>query len=333
MNKEPFISIIIPVYNGSDYVAEAIESALAQTYPSFEVLVINDGSKDDGRTEKICLSFGDRIRYYAQPNGGVSSALNTGIERAKGELICWLSHDDLYLKDRLATQVARLRNMKDPYHTILYGNYDIMDERGVVYDHIRNPPTPIHSFYEALISKSVYVSTFQGKNFVLNGCTLMIPHQAFDDAGRFNEKLRTTQDYEMWFRLCQKYDFVQMDEVLLLSRRHAKQGTITLWKTMRSESEEITLKALGLYAMGDPKTDLNLARTAFSLRTNLGNSQASRELIRMALDLPKKTLIDSIFIVMAMGWNVAFTYAKIAYRLMRYEVRRKRAYRELHIEP
>lgn len=329
MNQTPFISIIIPVYNGSDYVAEAIESALAQTYHSFEVLVINDGSKDDGRTDKICRDFGDRIRYFSQSNGGVSSALNAGIKEAKGEFICWLSHDDLYPIERLAIQAARLNSVNDPEHTILYGNYDIMDEGGVVYDHVRNPPTPVRSFYEALLSKSLPVSKLRWKNFVLNGCTLMIPRQAFDDVGLFNEKLRTTQDYEMWFRMCRGYDFVQMDEVLLLSRRHAKQGTITMWKTMRAESEEITLKALGLYEAGDPRTNLNLARTAFALRTNLGNSQASRMLIRMALEKEPKSFLDSLFIALAMGWNISFTYAKIANRLMRYEVKRKRAYREL----
>jgi glycosyltransferase involved in cell wall biosynthesis len=262
----------------------------------------------------------------------VSSALNAGIERANGELICWLSHDDLFPLEKLAIQVARLKEIEDPDHTILYGNYDIMDEKGIIYDHLKNPPTNKASFYEALLSKSVYVSTFCRKNFVLNGCTLMIPKQAFIETGLFNESLRTTQDYEMWFRLCRTYDFVQMEDVLLYSRRHANQGTITMWKRMKSESEEITLQALDLNKKGDTRTGLNLARTAFALRTNLGTSKASKILIRMALGSPRKTLLDSIFISMAMTWNIGMTYAKVALHLMRYRVKRKAAYKKLHLD-
>ena len=83
MTDAPLVSIIIPVYNGSDYLKEAIESALAQTYSNIEILVVNDGSCDDGKTEEIALSYKDRIRYITKPNGGVSSALNLGIAQMK----------------------------------------------------------------------------------------------------------------------------------------------------------------------------------------------------------------------------------------------------------
>ena len=76
----PLVSIIIPVYNGSDYIKQAIDSALAQTYPHVEVVVINDGSKDKGKTEKIAKSYGEKIRYFYKENGGVGSALNLGIQ-------------------------------------------------------------------------------------------------------------------------------------------------------------------------------------------------------------------------------------------------------------
>src|SRR5258708_36343533 len=67
------VSIVIPVYNGSNFLAEAIDSALAQTYGDVEVLVINDGARDDGETERIALSYGDRVRYIVKPNGGGGS--------------------------------------------------------------------------------------------------------------------------------------------------------------------------------------------------------------------------------------------------------------------
>ena len=85
---QPKISIVIPAYNASNYLAEAIDSALAQTYPNVEIIVVNDGSKDDGATERIALSYGDKIRYFSKENGGSSSALNTGIANMTGE---WFS--------------------------------------------------------------------------------------------------------------------------------------------------------------------------------------------------------------------------------------------------
>ena len=90
--EKPLVSIIIPVYNGANYLREAIESALGQTYGNCEVLVINDGSNDHGETEREALKFGDRIRYFKKENGGVASALNLGIRKMRGEYFSWLSH-------------------------------------------------------------------------------------------------------------------------------------------------------------------------------------------------------------------------------------------------
>ena len=76
----PKVSVIIPVYNGSNYMREAIDSALAQTYKNIEIIVVNDGSTDN--TEEIALSYGDKIKYYSKENGGVATALNFAIEKA-----------------------------------------------------------------------------------------------------------------------------------------------------------------------------------------------------------------------------------------------------------
>jgi glycosyltransferase involved in cell wall biosynthesis len=80
---EPLISLIIPVFNGSNFLKYAIDSALYQTYINIEILVINDGSTDKGKTELIALSYGKKIKYFKKKNGGVSSALNLGISKMK----------------------------------------------------------------------------------------------------------------------------------------------------------------------------------------------------------------------------------------------------------
>ena len=104
----PKVSIVIPVYNGSNYLANAIDCALSQTYQNTEIIVVNDGSTDGGATEQVAMSYGDRIRYFSKPNGGVSSALNYGIANMTGEYFSWLSHDDAYSPDKVKCSVDLL---------------------------------------------------------------------------------------------------------------------------------------------------------------------------------------------------------------------------------
>ena len=98
----PLVSIVIPVYNGAEYMREAIDSALAQTYKNIEVIVVNDGSKDN--TDEIARSYGEKIRYFKKENGGVSTALNLAIQNMQGEYFSWLSHDDVYLPEKIERQ-------------------------------------------------------------------------------------------------------------------------------------------------------------------------------------------------------------------------------------
>ena len=94
MVNQPLVSIVIPVFNGEDFLDEAIKSAINQTYRNIEILVINDGSTDG--TEKIANKYEKQIRYFYKENGGVASALNLAIKEMKGEYFSWLSHDDYY---------------------------------------------------------------------------------------------------------------------------------------------------------------------------------------------------------------------------------------------
>ena len=124
---QPKVSIVIPVYNGADYMREAIESALNQTYENCEVIVVNDGSTDE--TEQIALSYGNKIRYFAKENGGVSTALNVGIEKMTGEYFAWLSHDDVYYPWKIEKQINVLRKSK-AWDAIVYGNWNQLQMPG-----------------------------------------------------------------------------------------------------------------------------------------------------------------------------------------------------------
>lgn len=230
MNKQKFnpkVSIVIPVYNGSNYMRDAIDSALSQTYRNIEVIVVNDGSQDDGETEKIAKSYGKKIRYYWKENGGVASALNFGIRQMKGEYFSWLSHDDIYYPNKVERQIDYLRGNPDK-NIILYADYDLVDKalshlETVKLDHVK----PEHFRY--------YITTQNA----LHECTLLIPRSCFLDQGLFNESLKTTQDYERWFGLSGCYSFIHMREVLVQSRQHAQQGSVEMLGVALREINEL----------------------------------------------------------------------------------------------
>src|ERR1051325_3457562 len=88
------VSVIIPAYNKAEYTRRTVESVLAQTYPNIEIIVVDDGSKD--QTSQVMAEYGDRITYIQKSNGGACSARNEGIRHAKGEFLTLLDCDDLY---------------------------------------------------------------------------------------------------------------------------------------------------------------------------------------------------------------------------------------------
>ncbi len=222
----PLVSIVIPVYNGSNYLKEAIESALAQTYQNREIIVVNDGSNDDGATEAIALFYGDKIRYFKKTNGGVASALNLGISKMHGEFFSWLSHDDLYRPEKIEKQL--LESFKHDPKTMIWSDYDVVDENG----------TLIGSF--TLYDENKKSDAFILFSTYIHGCSLLIPTILFEEIGTFNESLRTTQDYEMWMRaLKADYKFMHLNQKLISSRKHSQQGQVAMSDINKKETKKL----------------------------------------------------------------------------------------------
>jgi glycosyltransferase involved in cell wall biosynthesis len=111
MSGPPLVSVIIPCYRQARYLPEAIDSALGQTHPAVEVLVVNDGSDD--HTEAVARGYGDRVRYLWRPNGGVSAARNTGIAQARGAYLKFLDADDYLHPEQIARQVEMAGGRED----------------------------------------------------------------------------------------------------------------------------------------------------------------------------------------------------------------------------
>lgn len=204
--NETIYSIVIPVYNGSQYLSEAIESSLAQTYPYVEVIVVNDGSTDGGKTEAVALSYGDRIRYFYKRNGGVSSALNVGIRNMKGEWFAWLSHDDLFSPDRAETDIALWEN--HPEARVIYCRSRKVDYQGRLIKEKEYPIQTVRSPREVL------------KLGGIGMCSITIHKSCFTWAGLFNENNRMTQDVEMALRLSSRVPFYYNPIPVTTKREH-----------------------------------------------------------------------------------------------------------------
>lgn len=213
MNFTPKVSIIIPVYNGSNYLKYAIESAISQNYVNFEIIVVNDGSNDGGATERIALSYGDKIRYFSKPNGGVATALNFGIKNMSGEYFSWLSHDDVYLPSKISSQIEYLTHLENK-HTVLFSDFEIINESGVtlhksIFDHNWLVKKPLYALLRSCI----------------HGCSLLIAKSFFEKYGLFDESLKTTQDYDLWFKMIRHEKFIHIPQILIQSRQHPEQDT------------------------------------------------------------------------------------------------------------
>lgn len=230
---DPLVSIIIPVYNGSNYMREALDSALTQTYSNIEVLVVNDGSNDGGRTRDLALSYDDRIRYFEkEQNGGVSTALNIAIREMRGEYFSWLSHDDVYYPEKIQAEIDALRASGN-MDTALYSGWDtlLMPGRKVI------PYEGLRRRYRDIYIHSGLCAVAFG---FISGGTLLIPRRWFDRYGLFDERLRGTQDYVKWFEMFHDKELVYVDERLVQSRVHELQVTYRYTEFQR-ECDELHL--------------------------------------------------------------------------------------------
>lgn len=211
----PKVSIVIPVYNGANYLDAAIRSALAQTYPNCEVVVVNDGSDDGGATARVARAYGRRIRLVEKVNGGVASALNAGIAAMRGELFSWLSHDDLYHPEKVARSVELYR--RQPRPSVVFTDFSQIDETGRFLGTI--------SFGADGVLERPLDDLFAGR---FNGCTFLLPRLLLEELGGFREGLPTTQDYELWSRMVGRVPFVHLSEALVHQRLHPLQGSRTV---------------------------------------------------------------------------------------------------------
>ncbi|MEP0871646.1 glycosyltransferase [Trichocoleus desertorum AS-A10] len=200
----PTVSVIIPVYNGEKTIKETIETVLIQDFIDFELIVIDDGSQDS-TLAVISTVIDPRIRIFSYQKAGLSASRNRGFSHSCGRYIAFLDADDLWTPDKLSKQLKALED--HPHAAVAYSWTNFIDEFG---DFIR-----IGS--RIAMTGNIYPNLLLA-NFLESGSNALVCRHALAEVGGFNESLRAAEDWEMWLRLSQKYDFVAVPHPHVLYR-------------------------------------------------------------------------------------------------------------------
>lgn len=229
---EPKVSIIIPVYNGANYLSDAIESALNQTYQNIEVIVVNDGSDDEGKTAAVANKFGREIKYIEKQNGGTASALNAGIHFMSGDYFAWLSHDDVFKPQKIEKQVKAIEQSGNQT-VIAFDNYELLNTGTG-----RVSATRMSQVFDESRLDQSFFSFFL---FELHFSSLLISKKILDETGDFREDLCTSQDNDMIFRLLRGRKLVFSDETGSQVRIHSSSGTTLHRGEVNKENRKLYL--------------------------------------------------------------------------------------------
>lgn len=196
------VSVIIPVYNRPEFLKEALDSVLNQSYRNFEVIVVDDGSTDS--TPIVINSYQDCITKIRQDNKGVSAARNKGILAAKNNLIAFLDSDDLWMKEKLERQVVFFED--NPTASVCQAG-EIWMRKGKRVNPCKKHVKPSGMIFE------------QSLNLCLvSPSAVMLKKNIFDEVGYFNESFPACEDYDLWLRIACTTPIFLIDEPLVIKR-------------------------------------------------------------------------------------------------------------------
>jgi glycosyltransferase involved in cell wall biosynthesis len=221
--NSPLVSVIIPVYNCEKYLAEAIESVLAQAHRPIEIIVVDDGSSD--RSAEVARSFPEIIRYYYQRNSGSGVARNTGVQKAQGSLLAFLDADDLWVKERLSLQMPTLE--ADPAPDMVFGH--------------------VSQFFSPDLDQAMRkkVACPDGKMPGYHVGTLLIRRETFLHVGLFNPALQCGEFLDWSFRAKERgLKELLLPDVLMKRRIHASNMGIVKSNTRTDNSHADYIKVL-----------------------------------------------------------------------------------------
>ncbi|MGC9948435.1 MAG: glycosyltransferase [Bryobacteraceae bacterium] len=222
----PRVSVIVPAYNAAAYLPYAIDSVLAQTYPDWEIVVVDDGSTD--HTSAVVNSYRpklrEKLRYIHQANRGLPAARNTGIRAARGELIALLDADDVWLPHRLRRGVAAMDT--DGGIGLVHARVMRIDAQGNITGHLGVET----KYMSGRIARHIYT-----RRAHIVCPTVMFRRSCLETAGWFDEAMQATEDRDLWFRIALRYRVTFIDEVLAYYRLSPSSMTSNLDRLLKGQ--------------------------------------------------------------------------------------------------
>lgn len=256
MTNNPLVSIVLPTYNGSRYLDQAIQSILNQTYQNWELIIVDDGSTDE--TPSIISRYtmlDPRVRSIRHPtNRRLPAALNTGFAHAKGKYLTWTSDDNYYRPNAIATMVVFLEN--HPEVDIVYADWTIIDENGNVIGYRK-----VGHFTELVHRNCI-------------GPCFLYRREVQEKVGNYSEQFFLAEDYDFWLRAAtHSFQFCPLHVNLYCYRIHNK----SLSKSKRENIEQVRDRVLfhnvykipWLDTKSKAKIYFKLAQRAYNSRRNI----------------------------------------------------------------
>jgi glycosyltransferase involved in cell wall biosynthesis len=240
IETSPLVSIVVPSYNHEKYIQETIESIVNQTYDNIELIVIDDGSKDNSPQiiQKLSQKYG--FEFIHRPNKGLSATLNEGIKLSKGKYWSVCASDDVLTHDKIDRQVRFMEN--NPDYGMCYGKVVLFNEKGL--------NTPLNIKYSR--GGWIFDDLIKGR-FWIPAVSNLIKKDVFLDVGYYDEEL-WVEDWDMWVRISHKYQIGFINEYIAKYRQHgsniskqgwklyeAKKDSLLKWKRLENYDEIIRL--------------------------------------------------------------------------------------------
>lgn len=213
-------SVVIPLYNKEQSIANTIQSVLDQTFQDFEIVVVNDGSTDKS-AEIVERINGSRIRLIHQENGGVSSARNRGIKEAVRDWIAFLDGDDLWKVNHLE-EVAEMIKLF-PNDKVFTTSFEYSDGRKLFKHPRKSKIFKVENYFKEALKESLIWTS-----------VVTVHKSCFDKVGAFNPKLSRGEDLDMWARLAREYDVVKSSEVTAVYRVEAENRSVVSFNLDKS---------------------------------------------------------------------------------------------------
>lgn len=273
--SSPLVSVVIPAHNAEQYLAETLQSVFAQTYTALEVIVVDDGSTD-GTAALVREQF-PAAACLSKVNGRVARARNHGIDHARGEWIAFLDADDVWLPEKIARQMAAVRDR--PEVGLCFTDCTVF---------LNEPRKVLHRASTAITPKPGGGAAALFEDNFITTSTVMVRRSVLDAVGQFSPEFHGPEDFDLWLRIAERFSIAYIDEPLALYRRHTESLT-ALIRTQNYIDQHRKICARALSRRPDIYRPLiGRAHARFAVNVayrmmNRSDGKEARRLLRLAI--------------------------------------------------